>query len=338
MSLPPPPAPKCGTCLRILPKNLRDIKCFTCDRYFHIKHTNLKSKAEYFAMKLVEPWCCNFCVKPPKTQYEKCGNCKKSITKPYSKVSCQKCSKGFHIKCSHKNKTSLWTCHGCIESTLPFSTLSDNELFLCMEGKNVENPDFLSLKSFKIKSLLDKIPGNISIQTQEFLTNTISSKYYSPNDFITSKISKKCFSIFHLNIASLERHHDDLVSLLSVLDFNFDIIGITESKIRNDKPIKNINIDGYKYEFTPTETFFGGTTIYVRDIYEYEKRNEYSISKEGVAESVFIELKSNNRKNVVIGCIYRHHCKIAMFMDTFFEKLIRNVCVKKKKQNMRSYG
>ena len=120
----------------------------------------------------------------------------------------------------------------------PFSPLSDNELFLCMEGKNVENPDFLSLKSFKIKSLLDKIPGNISIQTQGFLKNTILSKYYSPNDFITSKISKKCFSIFHLNIASLERHHDDLVSLVSVLDFNFDIIGITESKIRNDKPIK----------------------------------------------------------------------------------------------------
>ena len=60
-----------------------------------------------------------------------------------------------------------------------------------MEGKNVENPDFLSLKSFKIKSLLHKIPGNISIQTQEFLTNTISSKYYSPNEFISSIISKK---------------------------------------------------------------------------------------------------------------------------------------------------
>ena len=141
-----------------------------------------------------------------------------------------------------------------------------------MQAKNVKNPDFFSLPSFKIKSLLDKIPGNISIQTQEFLTNSISSKYYSPNDFITSKISKNCFSIFHLNIASLEGHHDDLVSLLSVLDFNFDIIGITESKIRNDKPIKNINIDGYKYEFTPTETSFGGTTIYVRDVYEYKNK------------------------------------------------------------------
>ena len=56
------------------------------------------------------------------------------------------------------------------------------------------------------------------------------------------KFLKNTSCIFHLNIASLERHHNDLVSLLSVLDFKFDVIGITESKIRNDKPIKNINI------------------------------------------------------------------------------------------------
>ena len=124
-------------------------------------------------MNLITPWSCHLCVKPPKTKFDKCSKCKKSITKPYSKVSCQKCSKNFHIKCSHKNKFAQWTCDRCLDSTLPFSNLSDNELFLCMQDKNVKNPDILSLPSFKIKSLLDKIPGNISIQTQEFLTNTI---------------------------------------------------------------------------------------------------------------------------------------------------------------------
>ena len=79
--------------------------------------------------------------------------------------------------------------------------------------------------------------------------------------------------------------------------------------------------------------FLGAPRFTLRDIYEYEKRNEYSISKEGVAESVFIELKSSNRKKVVIGCIYRDHCKISKCMDSFFEKLIRNVCVKKTTKN-----
>ena len=48
-----------------------------------------------------------------------------------------------------------------------------------------------------------------------------------------------------------------------------------------------------------------------------------NISKEGVAEWVFLELKSKSGKNVIIGCIYRHHCKIA-------KKLIRNVCANEK--------
>ena len=220
MSVPITPTPKCSSCLRILPKNLRDIKCSKCDRLFHIKCTNLKSKAEYFSMKFFEPWSCHICVKPPKKKFDKCAKCKKSITNPVKKVSCQNCSNFFHIKCSHKNKTSSWTCDQCIDSTLPFSNLNDNELFLSIQGKDLknQNPDIFALPSFKIKSLLDKISGNVTIQTQEFLSNSISSKYYSPNDFITSKISKNCFSIFHLNIASLEGHFDDLISLLTLFN------------------------------------------------------------------------------------------------------------------------
>ena len=248
--------PKCGSCKRILPKNLRDIKCAKCDRIFHLKCTNLKSKSDYFSLKFVEPWSCHFCDKIPKKIAEKCAKCKKSL-KPLKRIACQCCSKKFDIKCSTKNRSSNWTCDACLDKTLPFSNLNDNEFFLTTQGKDVKKPNIFTLPSFKIKSLLDKIPGSVSIQTQEFLSSSISSKYYSPHDFVTSKIPKKCFSILHLNIASLEGHFDDLVSLLSVLDFPFDVIGITESKIRNDKPLHNINIEGYKYEFTPTETFFG---------------------------------------------------------------------------------
>ena len=51
---------------------------------------------------------------------------------------------------------------------------------------------------------------------------------------------------------------------------------------------------------------------------------------EGIAESVFIEIKSEKSKNVMIGCIYRHHCKIDKFMKTFFEKLVNTVCENEK--------
>ena len=73
---------------------------------------------------------------------------------------------------------------------------------------------------------------------------------------------------------------------------------------------------------------FGGTSLYIRKVYNYEKREEYCNSLDGVAESVFIEIKSEKSKNAIIGCIYRHHCKVDKFMKNFFEKLVNNICKK----------
>ena len=117
-----------------------------------------------------------------------------------------------------------------------------------------------------MKSLLEKIPGKITINTQEFFSNSTQSKYYSPTEFLTSKIPKTCFSLFHLNIASLELHIDDLKSVLSILDFDFDVIGISESRIKTEVPIANMDIPGYKYDHTPTNTSTGGTLIYVKKL------------------------------------------------------------------------
>ena len=62
------------------------------------------------------------------------------------------------------------------------------------------------------------------------------------------------FGLLHVNIASLDKHIDDLRFILSKLNFNFDIIGISEHKIKKDKsPSNNIEINGYeKFIFEPT--------------------------------------------------------------------------------------
>ena len=322
--------PSCRACKKVLPINLRDIKCAGCSSYFHIKCCNLKSKAEFLAINLtINKWKCHYCVKPCKKVLEKCTKCKKSITKPLLKVSCTLCKKNFHKKCSTRSD-DIWTCDSCLDHTLPFFNLDSQELILELQGKSINFPDIFSLPSFRVKTLLDKLPGSITIQTQDFLSNSIQSKYFTPADFISSKIPKNCFSIFHLNIASLEYHVDELKSLISVLNHDFDVIGITETKIKNSEPLSNLKLEGYNFEFTPTNTSFGGTSLYVRDCYAYEKKSEYTISLSGIAESTFIEIKSDSSKNVIIGCIYRHHCKLDRFMKNFFEKLIINICDKEK--------
>ena len=73
--------------------------------------------------------------------------------------------------------------------------------------------------------------------------------------------------MFHINIASLSLHIDDLRTLLHVLDHQFDVIAVSETKIKEDSnPITNIDIDGYNFVHTPTKTDFGGVGLFIKKI------------------------------------------------------------------------
>ena len=61
--------------------------------------------------------------------------------------------------------------------------------------------------------------------------------------------------MFHLNLASLGLHKDELVTTLSLLDFEFDIIAISETKIKAGIiPIYDLSLPGYLPHQTPTES------------------------------------------------------------------------------------
>ena len=74
------------------------------------------------------------------------------------------------------------------------------------------------------------MPGQ-KFSSDDFLTDSTSSKYYSPSEFLESSFSEN-FTMLHLNIASLSKHIDELNNLLKILDFSFDIIGITETRLK----------------------------------------------------------------------------------------------------------
>ena len=116
------------------------------------------------------------------------------------------------------------------------------------------------------------------------------------------------FGLMHTNIASLNNHIDDLRFFLSRLKFNFDIIGISEHKIVKDTPISNnITIPGYEdFIFEPTESNFGGTGFYIKQNIVYDRRKDLQINSPYNYESTFIEIKFPQKKNLIVGCIYRH--------------------------------
>ena len=95
----------------------------------------------------------------------------------------------------------------------------------------------------------------------------LQSNYYLPRSFGAFKQSlKKSFSILHCNVWSLQLHLEQLEThLLEELNFDFDILGISETKIRTSSLERNLNLNipGYSFEFVPTPLASGGVGMYI---------------------------------------------------------------------------
>ena len=114
----------------------------------------------------------------------------------------------------------------------------------------------------KFTEKCDKINIAINNDDDPNLPPLIDSNYYDIKEFNACKIDKiSSFGLIHINIASLNKHIDDLKLILSMLTHEIDVIGISEYKIQkdNDKPAVNIKIPGYQeFLFQPIETTHGG--------------------------------------------------------------------------------
>ena len=102
---------------------------------------------------------------------------------------------------------------------------------------------------------------------------------------LPSRASDSCFSILHNNVRSLSWNLENCqVHLLDELNFDFSIIGISESKIINGK--KNLdfnpNLPGYIFEYAPTPLASGGVGLYI-----YESLRETVIEKKKKIKSGF---------------------------------------------------
>ena len=183
------------------------------------------------------------------------GTAIKNIPEHLQKMNCDTCKTFFHVKCSGtttqgflgiKSRNECWGCTKCLSKLFPFSEIDNDELFLEMENKsNLIN----STPSFTVQSLLDQMPGQ-NFETDEFMSESISSKYFTPSEFLGSNLRPNNFSLVHLNIASFCKHIDELLHLLHTLDHPFDIIGITKTRLHDSDPLVNIEIDGYEFTYT----------------------------------------------------------------------------------------
>ena len=78
--------------------------------------------------------------------------------------------------------------------------------------------------------------NNFTDDEKENELNLRNCKYRDPDYFknLTKDFKGKVLSFFHMNVCSLTKNFDDFNILLSELNVSFDILAITESRIKKD--------------------------------------------------------------------------------------------------------
>lgn len=348
---------KCFSCTKTIAKNHRKIKCNFCKNNFHIKcnKTDIKTYNNIIKNNLIP--VCLTCYPLHKTTHNlpplkiiepkiSCNVCSKTIACNHKKIHCMSCKNYSHIKCNKidsktfdhlvkKSETTL--CISCKNDNIPFQTIDDIQLSAvnkCIEV-NSDLINEITITSSTLRKFFSDVNTTnplhpLGLKDDESDEFTINCKYVDISDFKPLANSND-ISIFHTNIGSLEKHFEELQTVLKMLDFKFDIIGITESKIKKDiKPKIKISLPGYKCYHVDTEADKGGSLIYISSHLTPKPRKDLEklLYKSEMLESTFIEIIVPNKKNIVIGNIYRHPSMdlneyLENYLTPFLERLNR---------------
>ena len=262
-----------------------------------------------------------------------CSICCKHVAANHKAIQCDECNKWSHIKCNYITSTEYyrkigteetWICVSCIPSVFPFSQLGQERLKLLNQAKdNGPSDDFFVNMDHAISDMqnfYNNIKGlDIDTGDNEF---NINCKYYTPSELNDLNYQHVSLSIAHLNISSLSFHLDNLKNLINSLDNRFDVIGISESRLRDQNDHLNVDLDNYRIVHCPTDSNKGGSLLYISNQLDFVERPDLQIYQAKDLESVFVEVKGI-KKNYIVGSIYRHpNMSIKDFNENFLSELM----------------
>ena len=257
-----------------------------------------------------------------------CRACLKNVNTNHHAIFCDLCGTWIHRKCNKltqtdykklqaENDNTTFICLCCIADNLPFSHLTDRNFNIAVtKGINYMFDDYDNAFSSPDIEKLSKIPNAHAFlevpldDDDEDVMQPNLCNYFDIDEFLEANFdSNKNFSILHFNIHSIQRHIDEFRTLLLLLNFHFDFIAVSESKLHKDlDPTVNIDIEGYNKPLScPSEASKGGVLLYSSNNLNIIPRNDLQIYSPKEIESAFVEVVNHNKKNDLIGVIYRHH-------------------------------
>ena len=132
-----------------------------------------------------------------------------------------------------------------------------------------------------------------------------------------SSYSNSSFSFFHTNIRSLKRNLENFQThLLDELTFRFNILGITETRIKSacDNLDFNPTISHYNFERVPTPFSAGGVGMYIDENLKYTIIEKCSNE---AFQALWVELHIPKHPNIIRGVVYRQHNSPERFQEYF---------------------
>ena len=167
-------------------------------------------------------------------------------------------------------------CNMCKKFT-PFSNLNNEEFIITVQGKKLPFTSKRRRHSSDKNKFFEKINN---INRLQIIDESVKS-YTTPQE-IKSQIQNDInLSLLNLNISSLGYPINEFQDLLSTCEIDFQVIGITESRLKaHKKGLIDITIPGYNFEHCPTEGNCGGTLIYIKDNLSYKNRNATAMGLE----------------------------------------------------------
>ena len=140
------------------------------------------------------------------------------------------------------------------------------------------------------------------------------SQQYTLDEFCQNENIKHVegnFNVLNLNARSLLDKLDDLQVFLrdieNSINFTFDVITIQETWL-DSKTENLVNIPGYNFickHKVPSKRG-GGLGIFIKESHTFKVRNDLFQLQENVKfDGLFIEIISNDKKNIIIGSLYR---------------------------------
>ena len=163
----------------------------------------------------------------------------------------------------------------------------------------------------KLRNIINdlKLPKYINQLIPYFQQTIPGSNDYVEDEFnsYTSKLNSK-FSLFHLNIRSLNCHHKEFIAYLQLLNLKFDCICLSEVWSTNLNSYQSIFRGYIPFFAEPVDSNVGGVAMFIENTYKVSEKSELKIpySSKNKVEDLWVEIVNEIGEKHIVSVIYRH--------------------------------